>query len=116
MAAHYEKAMGMTGYWDRWVGWDMHPFGAWLAGAVWPEQVDDPQLAIGQIARYRTTNGEMLHSFMWQSMVLLRKHRPNMDPAEWAYKACGPVWRYDGPPGGEDVNRGVCGHSSGPPC
>ena len=43
----------------------------------------------------------------------MKKEQPWADPAEWVYRACGPVWKFDGPPGGEGVNRGVCGHAAG---
>ena len=76
-------------------------------------QLGDVEPTLSRIAEYRITNGEILHGFVWQSLILLKKEQPWADPAEWVYRACGPVWKFDGPPGGEGVNRGVCGHAAG---
>ena len=140
IAAHYGASLQYkVGYWDTWVGWDMHPFGVWYANTLWPSQVPpaaarashatvrtprtahrspptahlwrgrqlgDVEPTLSRIAEYRITNGEILHGFVWQSLIQLKKEQPWADPAEWVYRACGPVWKFDGPPGGEGVNRG----------
>ena len=41
-----------VGYWDTWVGWDMHPFGVWLAGELWPMQLGDVEPTLSRIAEY----------------------------------------------------------------
>eukprot|EP00965_Chrysotila_dentata_P004101 132596-Pleurochrysis_carterae.AAC.3 len=44
MAKQYDESLGDFGFWHRWVGWNMYPFGAWFAGAVWPAQLDENSL------------------------------------------------------------------------
>ena len=41
-----------VGYWDTWVGWDMHPFGVWLADELWPMQLGDVEPTLSRIAEY----------------------------------------------------------------
>ena len=111
MAAEYEARLGSRGYWDRWVGWDLHPFGVWLADAVWPAQLEERRLweAEERIARYRLTNGEVMHGFVWQSLALLAERAPPRDPSEWVFTACDPTWRWQN----EGTNRGTCAHGAG---
>ena len=50
--------------------WDMHPFGAWLANdAALNQRSSDQQVA--SINTFKTTNGEEMHGYLWQSVRLL---------------------------------------------
>ena len=51
-AKHWYDVLDIKGYWDRWPGWDMHPFGVWIADAMWPGQLrGETNGAIRSIAR-----------------------------------------------------------------
>ena len=124
MAATWEQRLGPTkGYWDRWVGWDMHAFGLWYARARWPAQLDEVQLAadILQMAAFRLDNGEVMHAFIWSSLALLRdsqRERPPgwREPSVWLSGACEVTRQfYAEGAGGENagVNFGTCGHGAG---
>ena len=109
-AKHWYDVLDIKGYWDRWPGWDMHPFGVWIADAMWPGQLrGETNRAIRSIARYRLTNGEIMHGFMWQSLALQAKHRTGGDPSEWVADVCWPTMDYDN----DGTNRGTCGHGAG---
>jgi len=50
--------------------WDMHPFGSWLANdAALNRRSSDEQVA--SINTFKTTNGEEMHGYLWQSVRLL---------------------------------------------
>eukprot|EP00964_Phaeocystis_antarctica_P115716 scaffold79681_cov69-Phaeocystis_antarctica.AAC.3 len=124
MAETWEQKLGESkGYWDRWVGWDMHAFGMWFARARWPAQLDEVQLAadILQIAAHRLDNGEVLHAFIWQTLALLRdsqRERPPgwREPSMWLSGACEVTRQFYAEGAGGDnagVNFGTCGHGAG---
>jgi hypothetical protein len=104
------------GYWQRWVRWDLAPFGEWLADEVWPSQLGSQKALdelTGQMATHRLGFGESYHGFVRRIVELLGQLRPGADIAAWVFYACDHVGRYEGPAGGEDVSRQTCAYGAG---
>ena len=79
--ARYRR-MGLANASAGWVNlWDVHTFGLWLATELWPSQRTDPSAALEEIHRYRISNGEEIHAFLWGSMALLAEHELRLRPA-----------------------------------
>ena len=98
---------------EQWVNqWDVHAFGEWHASHEWPSQREDPRSHMDAFARYRITNGEDTHGFLWGSLGLLGRQHPSDDPVEWVAKACESSFRLDaGKATGESTWE--CAHGSG---
>ena len=58
---------GVFGWWNE---VDMHSFGAWLARDV-HERGRDPQETMHDVHRFRVTNGEEVHGFVWETLRLV---------------------------------------------
>ena len=77
----------------EWVNqWDLHSFGVWLAGDIQSWDGFDVPRVIELIYRYRVTNGEVLHGFVWQSLASLA---PPADLVGWVAAACASSWNVD---------------------
>ena len=98
---------------EQWVNqWDIHAFGEWHASHEWPSQREDPRSHMEAFARYRITNGEDTHGFLWGSLGLLGREHPSDDPVEWVAKACESSFRLDASRAtGESTWE--CAHGSG---
>ena len=111
--ARYRR-MGLANASAGWVNlWDVHTFGLWLATELWPSQRADPSAALEEIHRYRISNGEEIHAFLWGSMALLAEHEPpGFDPLPWVVRACDRSFALDAR-GPNAESMWECAHGAG---
>ena len=111
--ARYRR-MGLANASAGWVNlWDVHTFGLWLATELWPSQRTDPSAALEEIHRYRISNGEEIHAFLWGSMALLAEHEPpGFDPLPWVVRACDRSFALDAR-GPNAESMWECAHGAG---
>ena len=57
--------------------WDFHPFGAWLANYL-DKKIGTPSV-VKHINNWKTSNGEEMHGYLWQSTRLLAYDTKSLD-------------------------------------